>query len=145
MDNNLLTALIAAGSACLGAFIPSFFSYLGKKKEFKNDKAAKIEAIRREEYDKYIEALQIMVNNSNKDNFLLLQESTNKLLLFAGPELCTTINEYYKKLVESANQERPMSLEEHTKYQTDIFNAMRDEIGVSTERIKNISLVKVGF
>lgn len=142
MDNNLLTALIAAGSACLGAFIPSLFSYLGKKKEFKNDKAAKIETIRREEYGKYIEALQIMVNNSNKDNFLLLQESTNKLLLFAGPELCTTINEYYNKLVESANQKRPMSLEEQTKYQTDIFNAMRKELGISTKELKKTSMIR---
>ena len=142
MDNNLLSALIAAGSACLGAFIPSLFSYLGKKKEFKNDKAAKIEAIRREEYGKYIEALQIMVNNSNKDNFLLLQESTNKLLLFAGPELCTTINEYYNKLVESANQKRPMSLEEQTKYQTDIFNAMRKELGISTKELKKTSMIR---
>lgn len=142
MDNNLLTALIAAGSACLGAFIPSLFSYLGKKKEFENDKAEKIEAIRREEYGKYIEALQIMVNNSNKDNFLLLQESTNKLLLFAGPELCTTINEYYNKLVESANQKRPMSLEEQTKYQTDIFNAMRKELGISTKELKKTSMIR---
>ena len=142
MDNNLLTALIAAGSACLGAFIPSLFSYLGKKKEFENDKAEKIEAIRREEYGKYIEALQIMVNNSNKDNFLLLQESTNKLLLFAGPELCTTINEYYNKLVESANQKRPMSLEEQTKYQTDIFNARRKELGISTKELKKTSMIR---
>ena len=31
MDNAICTAIIAAGSACLGALIPSLFSYLGKR------------------------------------------------------------------------------------------------------------------
>lgn len=145
MDNNLLTALIAAGSACLGALIPCLFSYLGKKKDFENDKASKIEEIRREEYGKYIEALQTMVNDSDRDNFLLLQKSTNRILLFAGPELCKIINEYYNNLIERTIQCRYLTLEEQTKYQTEIFNAMRDELGVSTKKIKNISLVKAGF
>ena len=83
-----------------------------------------------------------MINEGNRDNFLLLQESTNKLLLFAGPELCTTINEYYNKLVETANQKRPMSLEEQTKYQTDIFNAMRKELGISTKELKKTSMIR---
>ena len=31
MDNIVLTSIIAAAAACLGALIPSVFSYLGKK------------------------------------------------------------------------------------------------------------------
>ena len=42
MDNTILTALIAAGSACIGALIPSLFSYLGKRKEYENDKKWKM-------------------------------------------------------------------------------------------------------
>ena len=51
-------------------------------------------------------------------------------------------NEYYNKLVESANQEIPMSLEEQTKYQTDIFNAMRKELGISTKELKKASMIR---
>ena len=72
MDNTILTALIAAGSACIGAFIPSLFSYLGKRKEYENDNKAKMEDIRRKAYYEYIEALQTMINAGNKDNFLPL-------------------------------------------------------------------------
>lgn len=58
MDNTLLTAFIAAGSACLGALIPSLFSYLEKRKEYENDKKAKLEEIRRKVYNEYIDALK---------------------------------------------------------------------------------------
>lgn len=142
MDNTLFTAIIAASSALMGALIPSLFSYFTRQKEFENEQKVRLEEVRREEYRLYIETLQAMINEGNRDNFLLLQESTNKLLLFAGPELCTTINEYYNKLVESANQKRPMSLEEQTKYQTDIFNAMRKELGISTKELKKTSMIR---
>ena len=142
MDNTLFTAIIAASSALMGALIPSLFSYFTRQKEFENEQKVRLEEVRREEYRLYIETLQAMINEGNRDNFLLLQESTNKLLLFAGPELCTTINEYYNKLVETANQKRPMSLEEQTKYQTDIFNAMRKELGISTKELKKTSMIR---
>lgn len=145
MDSTLLTAIIAAGSACIGALIPSLFSYLGKRKEYKNDRDAKLEEIRRKEYNDYIEALQTMVNEGNRENFLTLQASTNRILLFAGPELSVLVNKYYNDIVQRTLQQRPLTLEEQTTYQTNIFNTMRKELGVSKEKLEKVSMVKAGF
>ena len=100
MDNTILTALIAAGSACIGALIPSLFSYWGKRNEYENDKKAKLEDIRRKAYCEYIEALQRMINAGNRENFLLLQASTNKLLLYAGSKLSGLINQYFNDVIQ---------------------------------------------
>lgn len=145
MDNTLLTAFIAAGAACLGALIPSLLSYLGKRKEYENDKKAKLEEIRRKVYNEYIDALQAMINAGNRDNFLSLQASTNKILLFAGPILFSLVNQHYNDIVQRTLQGKPLTLEEHTRCQTDIFNAMREELGISTEKLEKVSLVRAGF
>ena len=145
MDNTMCTALIAAISACIGALIPSLFSYLGKRQEYKNDRTAKIEEIRRNEYCLYIETLQAMINEDNRDNFLALQKSTNRLLLFSGEELSKIINEYYSELVERTNENTQLTLEEQIEYQTKIFNTMRNEIGVDITKLKKVSMVRAGF
>lgn len=144
MDTNLLTALIAAGSACLGSLIPCLFSYLGKKQELKNDRTSKVEEIRRTAFIDYIDALQTTMNNSDKDSFLQFQAKTNKLLLFAGPKLSSLVHEFYTNLVERSNQGNPMTEEEQTKYRTDIFNTMRKEIGISGDKLKKVTMFKAG-
>lgn len=144
-DNTICTALIAAISACIGALIPCLFSYLGKKQEYKNDQAAKIEEIRRAEYSLYIETLQTMINEGNRDNFLALQKLTNRLLLFSGPELSKIINKYYSELIERTNQCRPLSQQEHIEYQTKIFNAMRQELGVDLKKLEQVIMIKADF
>ena len=45
MDNIVLTSIIAAAAACLGALIPSVFSYLGKKEEYVLGRLAKIDDV----------------------------------------------------------------------------------------------------
>lgn len=144
MDNTILTALIAAGSACIGAFIPSLFSYLGKRKEYENDKKAKLEDIRRRTYYEYIEALQRMINAGNRENFLLLQASTNKLLLYAGSELSDLINKYFNNIIKKTLQGESLTLEEQTKYQTDIVNEMRKELCVTKGKLDKVSIVRAG-
>lgn len=145
MDNTILTALIAAGSACIGALIPSLFSYWGKQNEYENDKKAKLEDIRRKAYYEYIEALQRMINAGNRENFLLLQASTNKLLLYAGSKLSGLINQYYNDIIQKTLQGESLTLKEQTKYQTDIFNEMRKELGITKEELDIVSVVRAGF
>lgn len=145
IDHTILTAIIAAVSACVGALIPSLFSYLGKRKEYENDKKAKLEDIRRRAYYEYIEALQTMINAGNRENFLLLQASTNKLMLYAGTKLSGLINQYYNDIIQKALREEHLTLEEQTKYQTDIFNEMRKELGITEENLDIVSLVHAGF
>ena len=145
MDDTILTALIAAGSTCIGALIPSLFSYLGKRKEYENDKKAKLEDIRRKAYYEYIEAIQRMINAGNRENFLLLQASTNKLLLYAGSRLSGLINQYYNDIIQKTLQGESLTLKEQTKYQTDIFNEMRKELGITKEELDIVSVVSAGF
>lgn len=145
MDNTILTAIIAAASASVGAIIPSLFSYLGKRKEYENDKKAKLEDLQRRTYYEYIEALQKIINSGNRDNFLLLQASTNKLLLYAGSKLSSLINQYYNDITQRSLQRKPLTLEEQTKYQTYIFNAMRKELGIAKEKLDTVSMVCAGF
>ena len=145
MDNTILTAIIAAAAACLGAIIPSLFSYLAKQKDYENDKNAKLDDIRRRAFYEYIVALQTIVNASNKENYLLLQASTNKLLLYAGSNLSSLINQYHNSIVQNANQNKSMTLDEHEKYQTDIINAMRIELGITKESLDMVSIIRAGF
>ena len=100
-----------------------------------------IEQIRRTEYSFYLDVLQQMINESNRDNFLLLQKSTNRLLLFAGPELSTIINEYYNTIINNANAGKPALNHEHISYQTKIVNAMRSELGVSTIELDQVRFI----
>lgn len=142
MNTTLLTSIIAASSACVGALIPCLFSYLGKKKAYQIARLEQIEHIRRTEYCNFQDVLQQMVNDGNRDNFLLLQKSINRLLLFAGPQLSVIINEYFNILVNNTNARKPISREEHVNYQTKIVNAMRTELGVSTTELAQVQFVK---
>ena len=87
MNTTILTSIIAASAACLGALVPCLFSFLGKKKEYEIARLEQIENIRRTEYCNFLDALQQMVNEGNRDNFLSLQRSINIIMLFAGPKL----------------------------------------------------------
>ena len=73
-------------------FSSLLFSCLGKKKEYEIARLEQIEHIRRTEYCNFMDILQQMVNEGNHGNFLLLQKSINRLLLFAGPKLSLIIN-----------------------------------------------------
>lgn len=141
----MITALIAAVSACIGALIPCLFSYLGKKKDYEINRNARLEEIRRKEYSDYIQSLQNMINNGDRENFLSMQASTNRLLLFSGPELSQLVNQYYDQLVSRTIQKRPLSLEEQTTFQTNILNAMRAELGIAGEKLRKVSLVRATF
>lgn len=141
MNTTILTSTIAAAAACLGALVPCLFSYLGKKKEHQIARLEQIEQIRRAEYSLYLDVLQQMVNESNRDNFLLLQKSTNRLLLFAGSELSTIINEYYNTIITNTNAGKPTLNQEYTSYQTKIVNAMRSELGVSTAELEKVKFI----
>ena len=68
-----------------------------------------MEDVRRKAYYEYIEALQTMINAGNRDNFLLLQASTNKLLLYAGSDLSGLINQYYNDIIQKTLQGGPLT------------------------------------
>lgn len=141
----IITAIIAALSVLIGACIPHWFLNKEKQIDYENDRTSKIDEIRRKEYYTYLEALQTMINEGTRDSFLPLQASTNRLLLFAGPKLSDLINQFSNEIITRTIQNEPFTLEEHTKYQTDIINAMREELGISSEKLEKVSMVRAGF
>ena len=66
MNYVILTSVIAAASACIGALIPCVFSYLGKCNEYKYDRISKIDEIRRNEYNNFIESLASSPSLTNR-------------------------------------------------------------------------------
>lgn len=145
MDSTILTSLIAAGSACIGALIPCLFSFLGKQKEYKNNQKAKMDELRRVEYKIYIEALQTMINNGTRDNFLPFQTCTNRLLLFASPDVSNKVNRFYLETVNRTLDNNPLTKEEVDEYETRIVNAMREDLGIAGELLDKVSLVRASF
>lgn len=142
MDNIVLTSIIAAAAACMGALIPSVFSYLGKKEEYVLGRLAKIDDVRRSEFAIYLDSLQRMVNESNRDNFLKLQASTNKVMLYSGPGLSNLVIDYYNTLVERTNSGRPLLHNEQEEFLTEIVNAMRTELGITKAKLKRVRLIR---
>lgn len=142
MDNILLTSIIASASACVGALIPCLFAFLGKRQEYEMERLSKIEDVRRSEFAVYLESLQRMVNDGNRENFLKLQESTNRILLYAGQELSSIVYEYYITLIDRTNSGKQFSLNEHDVYQTKIVNAMRHELGVSKDELISVRVIR---
>ena len=139
----IISAVIAACSACVGALIPSVFSYLAQKKI--NDDRRKImwEELRRNEYCQYIESLQLAMNESNEDNIRILQNATNRLLLYSGNKLTMLSNQYFKKLIDSANTGEFLTYDEQVKYHTEIVNEMRNEMGNENKTLDSVILVVV--
>lgn len=138
MDNTLLTALITGGSACMGALIASLFSYLSMGKQNKFDRNSKLEEIRILEYKEYLDSIQKLVNDGTSwDNYYQFKLSSNRLMLFAGSELCKNVTEYCNKL-ERTVIDKGFSFNQKDAY-TSILNAMRKEIGVTKEELKDVN------
>lgn len=138
---SIQTALIAAGSAFLGALVPSVFSYLGKRQEFKNAKKVRLNEIKIQVYEEYFNTLQNMVQNSNPDNFSALQSSTIKILMFADKGLANIVNDYIRRLVQSTTT-TPLTKEQHMDYQTKIINEIRKELGYTSSDLEKIEIVR---
>ena len=130
MDNTLLTALIAAGSACLGALIPSLTSYGLARLNNKKELSMKTTDVQRNKYKELIAAIQAMMNNSSETNFCNLQNAVNDVLLFAGKDTAKIVSSYYHSIVELQNAGTGLNPQQHQKFQMDIINAMRKDLGI---------------
>ncbi len=145
MVTEIQTAIIAGASALVGSLIPTASSLLTKRWDYTKEEERKWKEIRREEYVKYVEALQNMVNNGDRDNFLQLQISTNRLLLFAGTDVSTLVNNFLNTIVTRTIQKNPLTQEEVEEYETNIINTMRKELDISKNKLKKVSFVKADF
>lgn len=135
MDNTLLTALIAAGSACIGALIPSVTSYGLARMNNKKDLSSKTIENQRNTYKNLIVAIQAMMNESNENNFNVFQSAVNDVLLFAGKNTANKVSNYYHNIVNLQNKGTGLNAKQHQQYQKDIINSMRKDLGICNEEI----------
>ena len=100
--------------------------------------------IKRKDYNDFIIALQTMVNDGNRDNFLNIQKCTNRLLLSADFKTSTLVNQFYTDVIQRTLANNPLNKEEMNKYFTEIINSMRADLDYSSSKINTI-IVKAGF
>lgn len=150
MEIAIQTALIAAGSAFLGALVPSVFSYLGKRQEYKNKKKVRLDERKINVYEQYLIAAQDIVQNKNEDKIKALQVATIKLRLYADDkDLVKYADEYFEHLTDSSLT----TGKGHKYYQDHIISFIRKELGyynrdagyilyLTKEQAKKANLIK---
>ena len=130
MPSELLLAIVSASSALIGALIPTWFNY---NNNLKQNKFIKERALHEKQKDVYwivMSALQNIINDTSPANFLELQKAVLLISVYGDNETSTSMNNYYRALVESSSTMVLLNGAEHQRYQTEIINGMRQNLGL---------------
>ncbi len=130
MSSELLLAIVSASSALIGALIPTWFNYKNNLKQNKFITERALHEKQKEVYWLVMSALQNIINDMSPSNFLELQKAVISISVYGDNETSKSMNNYYRALVESAKTMALLSSQEHQKYQTDIINGMRINLGL---------------
>src|SRR5690554_6353312 len=132
MDDKLLIALVAAGSALLGAVIPTVFNFFNNKKQRDFEIRKILLEKQKAAYFELLSCLQAMINQQgNEDLFRALQVAGNQVAIYGDESTSEEYLSYYYALVSGAQGNRqPLTSKEHKDYQTKIMNAMRKGVGL---------------
>lgn len=142
MNDTLTIAIVAASSAIIGALVPAIFSYLNDRRLSKEKEKEQNRQLKVQKYSLFIDSLQYFMNHIDDINaFISFQNSINSLLLFADNNTAKITNEYWKKMIKLNAERRGLNAQEHTEFQTKIFNSIRTDIGVSSEKLENVLLI----
>ncbi|WP_321437279.1 hypothetical protein [uncultured Bacteroides sp.] len=132
MNDTLMTAIIAAGSALLGGAIPSIINYFSISKQKNIELNSKLKEQQKDLYLKYLLVLQKGINEMTNENFLELQNINLEIALYGDDKTSKLANQYYTTLVNQSNNNIPMDPESHKEFQSKIFNAMRKHLKLDT-------------
>lgn len=139
----LITSVVALVSALIGAFIPSLFNYLGKKRDLKNEHQKKIYEEKLAVYKDYLQLIgDISVGVFNiPQNLEMLRRKSNLCLIYANNKLANAISEYYDFILyeykDYNEQNKDSDIEKKNRaYQTKFLNLMREELGIEQEKLK---------
>lgn len=142
MENTLQIAIVAASSAIVGAIVPSLMSYLNQRAAVRDNRKENNRKLQTEKYEYFILAMQNMMNNSSNSNcFANFQNAVNQILIYADNDTAVIINEYYRRMIELQQQNAGLNSERHKKYQGEIINSIRKNIGVSNKKLDDVYLI----
>lgn len=130
-------ALIALVSAFLGAIVTATANYLFQQHA---ESKKQIREKQKEVYYNYLVALQEFKNSSNSEQFYKFQNAVNAICLYGDDKTSSFVKEHFEKLVKAANRELIMQQSDHTYYETEIINAMRDSLGL--RKFNNFCMIK---
>lgn len=133
MKQEIYIAIIAAGSALVGSLIPTIIGYLNTLKQNKFELDRTLLEKQKDIYWDLMNSLQIMINKQDNDSFVEMQKSVIKLSIYGDNTTSLALNKYYTELINSSLQLRkPLTKEEHQRFQTKIINGMRENLGLES-------------
>ena len=92
MDDKLLIALVAAGSAFLGSVIPTLFNFLNNKEQRQFEIKKLLLEKQKAAYFELLSALQAIINEqTSEDRFRALQVAGNQVAIYGEEMLLKNI------------------------------------------------------
>lgn len=141
MNESIQIALISAGAALLGGLIGVIGTVIVNFQNIKGERTNKKIDIKREYYIEFINSMQTFINEGTDRGFYKFQEAINKVLVIANKETAKNVNDYYKSLVQSTNDNH-LNQQQHSDFQTKIINSIRKDLKSSKEDLEGVSLVQ---
>lgn len=130
MNDTILISIISAGSALFGALIPTVITYLNNKEQNKFYLKRDLLNNQKDAYKQIMVALQDNIN-SDGAGFYDLQKAILLLSIYGDNNSSKAMNDYYTELVNVILQKRPsLTNEEHRKFQLDVINGIRKNLGL---------------
>lgn len=138
MDRTTIAiALISACSALFGASI----GLIGQVINNYHIRQLEVENVKREKYSDLIKQMQLVFNNPSEATFSQFQSAVNIVDLFASDQVASLLNKYYKNVIVGHNPSQGDVDADHKKYQSDIINAMRKDLGIGRNTIDDLGLL----
>ncbi|MFD1602355.1 hypothetical protein ACFSJW_21995 [Flavobacterium artemisiae] len=131
MNETIYIALISAGSALLGALIPTIISYLNNKEQNKFELKRDLLNNQKTAYKELMIALQNVISYQGNEQFRELQNASIILSIYGDNFSSNAMNDYYTQLVSASLEKRPhLTSDEHKSFQTEIINGIRTNLGL---------------
>lgn len=134
-------AIIAGVFTICGFVINSLLNEFVDGRKFKREQKSLENQRKQELYMEFIKNMQNFMNNNNSEEaFTQFQNSINVLMLYASDSVIIAINEYYKTMINQTKN-AIITEKEHSDFQTNIINLMRQDINKKSIKLNNIELI----
>lgn len=137
MKEAIITGVFTICAFVINSLLNEFVD--GRK--FKRDQKSLENKRKQELYMEFIKNMQNFMNNNNSEEaFTQFQNSINVLMLYASDSVIIAINEYYKTMINQT-ENAIITEKEHSDFQTNIINLMRQDINKKSIKLNNIELI----
>ena len=134
-------AIIAGVFTICGFVINSLLNEFVDGRKFSREQKTFENKKKQELYVEFIKSMQNFMNNSDsREAFTEFQNSINILMLYASDSVIEAVNKYYKTMVKQS-ENKIITAKEHSDFQTNIINLMRQDINKKSIELDNIELI----